>query len=88
MASEQEILVEQGEQAETLLADPVFSSVVNELVDQTFQSFVNSQPQEADKREQSYRHYRALVDVVSTLKQRVAVRDGIVDANNKEMDHE
>ena len=88
MATEQEILVEQGEQAETLLADPVFSSVVNELVDQAFQSFVNSQPQEADKREQSYRHYRALVDVVSTLKQRVAVRDGIVDANNKEMDHE
>ena len=88
MATEQEILVEQGEQAETLLANPVFSSVVNELVDQAFQSFVNSQPQEADKREQSYRHYRALVDVVSTLKQRVAVRDGIVDANNKEMDHE
>ena len=53
---------------------------------------MNSKPEETDKREQSYHHYRALVDIINTLRQRVAVKEQIeakVDDNNQEEpDHE
>lgn len=91
MPSEQQILIEAGNEAEHLLDSSAFSSVINELVEQTFQGFVNSAPDESAKREQLYSHYRAVVDVVSSLKQRVAIKDQIVtggDSQQEEVDHE
>lgn len=76
--TEEEQLIEIGEAAETVLAQPAFNRVINTLVDSTFQSFVNSDPKEKEERERTYSHYRALVDVVDTLKQQVAVKDGIL----------
>ena len=86
---DQETLVRMGEEAEVLLNSDAFSSTVNQLVDASFQNFTNSTPDENEKREAAYHHYRALVDIVSTLRQRVQVKDEIVsklteDDNNQE----
>ena len=45
--------------------------------------FANSSPEEAAKSAAAYHHYRALVDIVSTLRQRLFVKDEII---NKEVD--
>ena len=89
MEDQEEQLVRMGEEAEVLLNAEAFSSTVNQLVDASFQTFTNSTPEESEKREAAYHHYRALVDIVSTLRQRVSVKDEIVskksaDDNNQE----
>ena len=38
------------------------------------------------KREKIYHHYRALVDIVHTLNQRVAVRDEIIAKNDTDVE--
>lgn len=73
----EEQLVNEGMAAEALLKNEAFNSVVNDLVDITFQSFATSSPAENDSREGAYQNYKALVDIVNTLKQRVAIRDDI-----------
>ena len=74
----EEELIQLGEDAEALLKSEPFNRVINKLVEQTFQSFVNSQPEQSKERSITYYHYRALVDVVNTLKQQVAVRDEVL----------
>ena len=85
-------LVKQGEDASFLLNNDIFNNTINSLVDAAFQQFVNSKPEETSQREQSYHHYRALVDIVNTLRQRVAVKEQIeakADDNSQEdKDHE
>lgn len=85
-------LVKQGEDASFLLNNDIFNNTINSLVDTAFQQFVNSKPEESSQREQSYHHYRALVDIVNTLRQRVAVKEQIEakadDNNQEEKDHE
>ena len=71
-----------GDEAGAVLSGSAFNSVINDLVERAFQNFVNSEPEDKDKREHAYSHYRALVDVVDTLKQRVQVRDSIVEQQN------
>ena len=88
MPTQEEQLVVAGDEARTILDSTAFNSVINELVERTFQSFVNTQPGDQDKREDAYSHYRALVDVVDTLKQRVQVRDSIVEQQNGETSQE
>jgi hypothetical protein len=85
-------LIKQGEDASFLLGNDIFNDTINSLVDAAFQQFVNSQPEQTDHRELSYHHYRALVEIVSTLQQRVAVKEQIeakgLDDNNQEVpDH-
>ena len=75
---DQETLVLMGEEAEVLLDSQAFSSAINQLVDASFQTFSNTAPLESEKREAAYHRYRALVDIVSTLRQRVSVKDEIV----------
>jgi hypothetical protein len=82
MPTQEEQLVVAGEEAEVLLKNPAFNSVINELVERAFQTFVNTGPEDAEKREYSYSHYRAIVDVVDTLKQRVQVRQSILEQQN------
>jgi len=85
-------LIQQGEDASFLLGDDTFNKTINQLVDAAFQQFVNSKPEDTSAREQSYHHYRALVDIVGTLQQRVAVKEQIEakadDNNQEEQDHE
>ena len=72
------------DEAEELLQNNAFNKIVNQLVEETFQRFVNTKPEEPDQREQSYFHYRALVGIVHTLQQRVAVRDEIMTQREAE----
>jgi len=82
MPTQEEQLVMAGDEAGAVLNGSAFNSVINELVERAFQTFVNTEPADKDKREYAYNHYRALVDVVDTLKQRVQVRDSIVEQQN------
>jgi hypothetical protein len=90
--NEEEQMIETGEAAEAVLSQPAFNQVINGLVERSFQTFVNTQPTQAKEREQAYSHYRALVDVVDTLKQQVSIRDEILakgDTRQEEaQDHE
>ena len=82
MEDQEERLVQMGNAAEVLLDTEAFSTTINQLVDASFQSFSNSAAGEVEKREQAYHHYRALVDIVSTLKQRVQIKDEIITKAN------
>ena len=82
MSTQEEQLVMAGDEAGAVLSGSAFNSVINDLVERAFQNFVNSEPEDKDKREHAYSHYRALVDVVDTLKQRVQVRDSIIEQQN------
>ncbi len=90
--NQEEQLVETGEAASAVLSQPAFNQVINSLVERSFQTFVNTNPDQGQQREQAYNHYRALVDVVDTLKQQVSVRDEILakgDTRQEELkDHE
>jgi len=90
--NQEEQLVETGEAASVVLSQPAFNQVINSLVERSFQTFVNTSPDQGQVREQAYNHYRALVDVVDTLKQQVSVRDEILakgDTRQEELkDHE
>lgn len=77
MTTQEEQMIQQGDEAEQILGSSAFSATVNELVDEAFKAFVNTEPHETEKREETYRHYRALVDVVNHFKHKVAVRDSI-----------
>jgi len=77
MQNQEEELLRLGDEAEILISNPAFNSTVNQLVDVSFQAFVNSKPEDKEGRERSYNHYRAVVDIVQTLQQRVQVRDEI-----------
>ena len=88
MPTQEEQLVVAGDEAEALIGASAFTSVINELVEQTFQTFVNTSPEDREKCEQAYIHYRALVDVVNTLKQRVEVRNSIQAATNGDSSQE
>ena len=88
MANEEEQLLLMGNDADALLKQEGFMRVVNNLVENTFQSFVNSKPDESEIRESLYHQYRALILIMETLQQRVSVRDQIIekrdDANNQQ----
>jgi len=71
-------LIQQGDEADVLLKNDVFNKTINNMVENVFQQFVNSQAEDEKSRERIYNHYRALVDIVHTLQQRVAVRDEIL----------
>lgn len=77
MEEKEEQLVAAGNQAEVLLGTEVFTGTINAMVDGAFQAFANSKPEEAMVREQTYHHYRALVDIVNTLQQRVHIKNEI-----------
>jgi len=81
--NKEEQLIQTGDMAEAVLNQDAFNTVINALVEQSFTQFCNTKPEEKEKREASYYHYRALVDVVNTLKQSVSVRDEILAKNDQ-----
>jgi len=78
MSTQEEQLVVAGDEAEALLSAPAFNSVINETVNTAFTTFVNTDADKPGDRELVYTHYRAIIDVVDTLKQRVEVRNSIL----------
>jgi len=73
----EENLVAEGDDAEALLNSQAFSGVVNSLIETTFEKFCMSGDSQEKEREATYQGYRALANLVDTLKERVAVRDQI-----------
>jgi len=82
----QDALIDNGNEAEALLKNEIFGKTINGLIEATFSGFVNSKPEDAALREQTYHHYKALQDIVNTLHQRVAIRDEIL-AESSESDN-
>lgn len=85
--NDEEALISRGDDAENLMQNEAFSRTVNSLVDSTFQAFCNSKPEDSQLRENTYHHYRAVVDIVNTLKQSISVRDEIHDKNKSNHDN-
>lgn len=84
---EEEQLISYGESADNLLNNNHFNKTVDNLVQSTFQAFVNSKLEDAEGRERTFAHYRALVDIVNTLRQQVAVRDEILAKREADYDN-
>ena len=82
--TKEETLITLGDEAEQLVNSDVFNKTINRMVEGSFQAFVNSKPEETKSRDKSYDHYRALVDIVNTLRQDVQVRDEILAKNEKD----
>lgn len=82
--NKEETLINLGNDAEQILNMEVFNKTINRMVEGSFQAFVNSKPEETDARNKSYDHYRALVDIVNTLRHDVQVRDEIITKNEKD----
>ena len=80
-SEEEQNLMQMGDEAEELLRNQTFNKTVNGLVEATFSAFTNSKPEEPEARERTYNHYRALVDIVNTLQQRVNVRNQILESS-------
>jgi len=77
MTEQEEHMYVLGGNAAALLEQECFTKVVNTLTEQSFQTFVNTNMDEPEKRERLYSHYRGIVDVVETLRHWVSVRDEI-----------
>ena len=84
--SNEDAMITAGNEAQSLLDNEVFNRTIDGLVQSTFQGFVNSAPENNEEREKIYHHYRALVDIIHTLTQRVAVRDQIIAKNDNDVD--
>jgi|TARA_B110000240_G_scaffold186230_1_gene222583 cytidylate kinase len=80
----EEQLAQLGIDAEVLLNTEAFNRTINVLVDASVQEFLGTASAEADKREVAYSHYKALADIVNTLKQQVEVRDQIDSKQQEE----
>ena len=79
----EDMMIALGDDAEALLKSNHFNNVINALVESTFQTFVNTSPEDVSARERCYASYRAFVDVTNTLRQQISVRDEI-NAKNEE----
>ncbi len=86
--NEEEQMIVKGEAAEVLLGTEAFSNTIDQMVQGTFQTFVNSKPEQTEGRERAYNHYRALVDIVSTLQQQVSVKNEIIAKNDRDNNEE
>ena len=75
---DQETLVRLGEEAECCSIARLSAAPSTQLVDASFQTFSNTAPLRPRNAKPPTTHYRALVDIVSTLRQRVSVKDEIV----------
>ena len=82
----EDAMINAGNEAESLLNNEVFNKTIDGLVQATFQGFVNTAPDKEEERDKAYHHYRALVDIMHTLTQRVAVRDQIIAQNDNDVD--
>ena len=83
--SSEEALVQKGEDAELLLGLTAFTNLVNTQIENATQQFFASTPEQHEQREDAYVQYRALADLVNTLRQQVEVLDQI---RNKETPEE
>ena len=84
ITKEEEQLITNGDNAEVLLGTEVFNQMINLAVDTAFTNFMNSKMEDKDYRERQFYVYRAVADLVNSLKQAVSVRDEINAKNLKD----
>lgn len=82
--TQEEQMLHLGNASEDTLKSESFNAVVNHLIESTFNTFVNTDPSECEKRTVAYYQYRALRDVIDTMQQNVSVRDEINQRNKAE----
>ncbi len=75
---EEQEIIEQGTQAETLLSNDAFTKTVRGLLDQHVSVFFSTEPLQVDERNVSYYSARALNDVINTLNQQVMMKEQIL----------
>lgn len=75
----EEKLIEIGNAAEKFINEDHFKTLVPMLVDSAVNAFMQSKPEEAEKRTEAYYFYQALNNLVGTLNQQVSVRDNILN---------
>jgi hypothetical protein len=81
--TQEDQMVALGTDAEQFLNSEVFTSVVNSLVELSFNTYINSAPKDIEQRNAVYYQYQALREIVDTIKQRVAIRDEIESTTSK-----
>jgi hypothetical protein len=84
ITKEEEQLITNGDNAEVLLGTEVFNQMINLAVDTAFTNFMNTKMEDKDYRERQFYGYRAVADLVNSLKQAVSVRDEINAKNLKD----
>jgi hypothetical protein len=75
-----EDVIERGLAAASLLSDPTFQDVIKSLGIECFASFVESKPEDAPRREDTYNLYRGLQAIEGELLQRIHAKEEAVKA--------
>lgn len=78
MDNNDQLLIERGIAATEILENQAFGAVVNDLLNYYAQSSMNSQPNQSELREAAYYQFRALNDVVNTLRQWAIMKDTLL----------
>lgn len=78
------VLIERGTAAESLLSDQAFNAVINDLLNYYVQSLIQSAPEQEQQRNAAYYQTRAVNDVVSVLRQWVAIKDQLISSEQEE----
>lgn len=77
LTDEEARAVQQGFQAEALLADPTFNEVMDSLAKHWADQFFTSSPDQQAGRERAYQAYSSLADIFTVLRDRVAAKVNI-----------
>ena len=85
--TQEEQMIHLGNAAEETLKNEAFATIVNQLINNSFNSFVGTEPGDSDARTAAYYQYKAIREVVDTMQQHVSVRDEI-NGRNKETPEE
>lgn len=74
-----EILIERGNAAESILKQDVFNAVMNELLNMYVGGLLQTTPEQTKEREAAYASARAVQDIAGMLNQWVTIRDQIIE---------
>lgn len=79
-------IINQGQAAETLLANEAFGAIVKGLMDNNVGLFFSTDPEDTKTRDVAYYSARAIQDIINTLNQQVAMKEQALAAaeDNKE----
>ena len=79
MLNDQQI-IEQGSQAETLLSSDAFTKTVRGLLDNYVSVFFSTEPLQTDERQAAFFGARAMNEIINTLNQQVSMKDQILQS--------
>jgi hypothetical protein len=89
LTAQEQVQVQQGLQAEALLANDAFQSVIQSLCLESMAQWADSKPAQEEDRERQYYFYQGLKAIEAELNGRVQAKDEIVrmlDAEDEDAD--